>query len=151
MNFTDCKNFQEEIKVHSGSGTTKVVIRITCEARKSYFESSSRVRIYTRTLILDKELKVKRVFDDQASSFWMTDMDRAKRMADRYGSRVGQRIEIRYNSSEEFRRAVRELEESLRPRPAPTIPRPRRTGTGAAVGAAIGILLGAAIGAATED
>lgn len=148
---------KEQVKVHT-TGTIKIVIRVTAQGRRSFFDEYKEVRVYTRTLVLDDNMKIKRVFEDSNGDCWWTDVDRAKRLADRYGKREGQRVVLVDTKDEELAEALRELERVFRRRSRPstrtsTTPSTRRssrTSTGAVVGAIIGTIIGGAIGAAGE-
>jgi hypothetical protein len=151
MNYSiDTNTIDKQIKVHTGSGKVKIVIRVTGRGRQSFFDDKREVRIYTRTLILGDDLRIKKIYEDENSNCWFTDVQTAKRIADRYGKYEGQRIQGRRN--DEIDRALRELERALKraasPKPRPT--RTRRSSGGAGAGLALGALAGLIIGAAID-
>jgi len=159
MNYSiDSGSIKEQVKVHTGGGRIKVVIRVTGFGQQSFFEAKREVRIYTRTLVLGSDMRIKKIYEDSNGDCWWTDVNTAKRLADRYGRREGQLVVLVDTKDRELAEALRELERivSRRTRPSTSTStttstrRSSRTSTGAVVGAIIGTIIGGAIGAAGE-
>lgn len=154
----DSNSIRTQVKVHTGNDKVKVVIRVVGQGQQSFFAEKKEVRIYTRTLLLDSDLRIKKIFEDVNGNCWMLDVSTAKRLADRFGRREGQKVVLVDTNDKEISDALNELERLIRGRRVPVAPRaprvpraPRTSRAGTTTGAVIGGILGGILGSAFDD